>query len=401
QSEAMSRPWSRREFPAIARWVDAHAEVLDEVHAACLRPKTYAPLIAGEDRPAVVQILLPHVQQLRAAARLLSARAMLRLSDGDIEGSWQDLTDLQRLARHSEQGFTLIEALVGYAIRSIALQPTAHWIARCGLSPEELTARRTVLNELTRTSSLARSMDCERYMYLDTVISLMSGAATPGATMGLLESTSPNDGLDEETSATLQQLRNARDAVFQLLLLGSDVNETLRYGNGIYDDLVTAMQPESHAERRARLREIDKVVAQNATYVQDTGALVKAYLFSSRQQLRELPAKALTGLLMPAVTAVETAQTKAETNRALLDAAMAVQIHFNRTGEIPLSISELKSLDGSPLLDPFNGEPLRMEADARGLILYGVGINGRDDGGQTYREGEDHDDLRIILPLAP
>lgn len=397
-NEAMSRPWSRDEFPRLARWVDANAAVLEEIHAAALRPKAYAPLATyGEDDGLLVEVLLPHVQALRSTARLLATRAMLRLSEGDVDGAWQDLLDIERIAAHSERGWTLIEALVGYALRSIAVQPLAQWVAHANLTPEELEARWGVLEPLLDPLPLSNALDTERFCYLDVVIAMSSGRTQSRQTLDLLEPSMIDTG-DGATSQAFAQMRSAREMMFQLLLLGSDINETLRYGNQMYDDLIAAMAPESHPERAARLAAIDDRVEGNAAMTRDTGALVKAYLFSSRKELQAIPGKVLTSLLMPAITQVEVAFTRASCYRPLLNTCFEVQKLVSSQGVVPVRPEDLPA--AAPT-DPFTGESVRMTADNRGLVLYSVGPNGRDDGGKTYREGPATDDVLVILPVVP
>ena len=400
--QAMSRPWTREEFPQLARWVDAHADVLEEVHKACLRPKAYAPIVADADEyPPLVGVLLPHVQSLRAVARILVSRAMLRLGEGDIEGAWQDLLDMQRLARHSEQGFTLIEALVGYAIRMIGQQPMAHWLAHSGLSAEELEARWTVLEPLLKPTHLTRAIDSERLMYVDTVIAVMAGRVNSRAMVALIEPNTVLASPDDALAQAIGQLGSARDMAMKLMMLGGDINETLRYGNRMYDDLVAAMQPESHLERAARLKVLDQRIEKDSQITRDTGALVKAYLFSSRKDLQTMPGRVLTGLLMPAISAVENAYTRTDALARVMEVCFRVQQQVARLNEVPVSLEELEFAAAAQPIDPFSGEPVRITADSRGLLIYSVGRNGQDDGGKTYGDGKDTDDVRVILPVAP
>lgn len=396
---ALSRPWTRAEFPAIARWVDAHQAVLEEVHAACLRPKAYAPVInTADDSLPMISVLLPHVQATRQVARLLASRAMLRLGEGDVEGAWQDLLDMYRLAGHVEQGWTLIEALVGYAIRAVALQPTAHWAAWSGLDAEELAERWSTLEPLLAPPSLSRAMDSERFLYLDTVLGLMAGRASPRDTIALIEPTgAPRE--DAEASVAMNQLRKMQQLLFQLILLGGDVNETLRYGNRFYDETAAALRPATHPERQILLQAIEARVREDARLTRDPGILVTTYLFGSQDELRRMPARTLTGLLLPAVTQVERAHTRAQTYAPLLQAAFLTQAYLLQAGAPPASLTELSGTGTNPLVDPFTGEPLRMRIDDRGLAIYSVGVNGTDDGGRTFGEGEGVDDLRVIVPL--
>ncbi len=397
-TEAMQRPWRAEEFPEIARWIEAHADVLEEVHAACLRPKAYAPLVAGGDQgPQLISVLLPHVQALRGVARLLSARAMLRLGTGDLDGSWRDLLDMQRLAGHCERGWTLIEALVGYAIRAIALQPTAHWWDACRLEPEALAARWGELQPLLQPAPLDYALDTERFMYLDTVIAIISSQAPPREVSQWLN-LDPVAGGEEDES--VDRLRQVRQLMFQMLLMAGDVNETLRYGNQMYGELMAALKPTTHQERAALLKVIDERVAKDGALSRDTTALLTTYLFASRQEVQSIPGRVLTGLLMPAISSVERAHTRAQTCAVLLQGAMQAVLYREQQGRLPLTSSELAEAGlAGELIDPFSGEWLRITWDEAGWMLYSVGGNGQDDGGRANGEGLNCDDLRVLLPV--
>ncbi len=49
--------------------------------------------------------------------------------------------------------------------------------------------------------------------------------------------------------------------------------------------------------------------------------------------------------------------------------------------------------------DLFSGGPLIYRPSDKGYLLYSIGVNGRDDGGQGYGDGVGTDDLSVRLPL--
>lgn len=115
-----------------------------------------------------------------------------------------------------------------------------------------------------------------------------------------------------------------------------------------------------------------------------------------------MPGRMMAGLLLPAITTVERAQTRVEANAMVLRAAFAAQLHLLRTGEIPTTLSVLDPDGSLDFSDPFTGAPLRTVVDDRGLVIYSVGINGVDDNGRTYGdEPSGADDLRAVLTSIP
>src|SRR5262249_28335624 len=125
------RPWTPKQFPVIAGWIEANEKPLDLVVEGTKRPHYFSPLVARrtKDQPSnLIGALLPAVQKCREMTQALTVRAMLRLSQGRQEEAWQDLLACHRLGRHIARGGTLIEGLVGIAIDAIAGNATLTYL---------------------------------------------------------------------------------------------------------------------------------------------------------------------------------------------------------------------------------------------------------------------------------
>ena len=48
--------------------------------------------------------------------------------------------------------------------------------------------------------------------------------------------------------------------------------------------------------------------------------------------------------------------------------------------------------------DLFTGNDLIYRPDANGFLLYSVGVNGRDDGGRSYTDQPEGDDIVVRIP---
>jgi hypothetical protein len=61
---------------------------------------------------------------------------------------------------------------------------------------------------------------------------------------------------------------------------------------------------------------------------------------------------------------------------------------YLRTGHLPATLDELVSagvIERVPV-DPFSGKPIRMKVKEQEVIIYSVGSDGRDDGGDPRRD---------------
>jgi hypothetical protein len=121
------------------------------------------------------------------------------------------------------------------------------------------------------------------------------------------------------------------------------------------------------------------------------------------EQVEEVvaPQYMLTALLMPAlgrvfdVTARQTAKNRAAA------AAIAVELYRRRRGELPESLEELvpEFLSKVPT-DPFDGKPLRYLTHDVDFVIYSIGHDLTDNGGQGDERGEPDVVFRVMPPSA-
>ena len=168
---ALHEAWSARRMPLISEWLKANAGPLDLVVAATRRSQCYLPLV--EPPGAGLQGMpLPGHDGSRKAARLMVARAMLRLGEGKIEEAEQDLLACHRLGRLYGRTPFAIPALVAVAIDSIAFQGDAELLACGNLSAERALAYQDALRKLPALPAMVDVIDRdERFVFLDTVAS--------------------------------------------------------------------------------------------------------------------------------------------------------------------------------------------------------------------------------------
>ncbi len=172
QNQAMSRPWSRKEFPLIATWVDANAAALTLAVQASQKPRLFIPLVAPENE-SLLNASLEGVQRMRSIARLLAARAMLALHEGRVEEAQTDLLACHRLASLLGHQSTMIEALVSYALDALACRADLAFTQSEKISQAQLAAYRQKLANLPALPNMSECIDQgERFFSLDAISNL-------------------------------------------------------------------------------------------------------------------------------------------------------------------------------------------------------------------------------------
>jgi hypothetical protein len=94
------------------------------------------------------------------------------------------------------------------------------------------------------------------------------------------------------------------------------------------------------------------------------------------------------------------AELRTKIDHDLLEIALAIESYRLKTGGFPLSLETLTP-DYLPRIpsDRFTGEPLVYRPAPASYLLYSVGKNLRDDGGETINDVNDADDLQIQIRL--
>ena len=393
----MKRPWSKKESPQMAAWLEENEEPLRLVVEGTRLTRYYTPLIAVSDdgeSGMVIAVLLPVLHQTREAARLLGARAMLRLYEGDVEAAWQDLLACHRLARLAAQDPTLVGALVGIAVDGIACAGDARLIHYGNLTAEQTRNMLSKLQSLPPLPTMAERIDvAERYTYLDVVSTLARGQI---------------DLFDSAGGSAGPRANWAFRLAGSLLI---DWDQVLRMGNSWYDRMVDALEKPTHAERAEAMSALDDQLKGIAAQVKDRKRLAGSFFQgkSPRYTASRHLGNVIAALFLPPLTAVRTAEDRATTLIRLDELAFALAGYHADDGGYPESLGELapKYITNVPE-DLFTGEDFRYKLEGEGFLLHSLGPNMEDNGGRVdyfdwdeAGEGEDSsqwDDYHLRIP---
>jgi hypothetical protein len=397
-------PWTRDQFPDAANWVEANAEALATAARAAERSRAFAPLQTNRDEkypPTCVH--LPQLDSISEVGRLLAARSMLRLGEGDPEGAWRDLMTHFRIARHVEGGWCALDLLIAWNLRSQAGEALTSWISGADPSAEELEWRLTELKPLLATRPMAEIVEGEGLQFADAVISVASGTVAPEAVaeMGFrmvrpdLEQP-PDSSPMRHAQGVIQQLENQLIRS-HLMTYRSDCNAALRTGVETFTELREALSLPTHPARRERLIGIRSRLEKANERLAVPGAVIAEMLQSRSDHLGETAARyALHGPIESFVH-LEVRQTRAEARSRILLAALRLKALLAAGAKRPSLWSDL-NWDSGDVADPFSGEPLKLRSDERTIAIWSVGPNGTDDYDEAKPDAET-DDIRTVLRL--
>jgi hypothetical protein len=383
----VQRPWTAKEHPDLAAWLEANSKPLALSVEATKRPKYYSPMVVSKGKngsAGLIAALLPAPQKCRAVANALVARAMLRLGERQYDDAWQDLLTCHRLGRLVGRGGTLIEGLVGIAIDNLASKADLAYLERIKGDAKRIENCLRDLQKLPPTPGLADRVNLgERFEMLDTILMV-----------------------DRHGIKYLEALSNghAKDAnplgaiLGELIVKGTDWDPALRNANQWYDRMATAARGQDRSAREKDWNKIDS----------DLKALRAKILESELTQLLSAEPKdrgkvlgdIIICLMTPAIHKVTNASDRIQQTHDNLHVAFALAKYHCEKGHYPKGLDALmpKYLDRIPQ-DMFAGKPLIYRPTENGYLLYSVGVNGKDDSGRGYDDEPSGDDLVIRMPL--
>lgn len=373
---AIQGPWSQRERPELAAWLEANRVPLDRLVEASSRPRCYAPRVAGDAFAVAAAWSLP--RSTHEAARALIARAMLNLGQEKSDLAWAELMACRRLARLLGQGPTMFEKVVAGGLDRMAALATAAVAHYATPTSERATDRLSQLRELPPLSAMADALDtAERFLYLDAVATLSRADSR-------LLGAAP---------------REIRSAMAPWIGASADWDEALRIGNAWYDRMVAIAREPASANRLAAARALERDLENEVREGRSWGNRLKSLVVESR---RTRAAKAMARALMPVCFPAESMLLIAEQQDAAVarqaQVALALAAYRAEHGQYPDKLSQLNAAafaDKTLPADPFSGQALRYQRQGRGYRLWSVGPNGSDD---SARSGHGADDVTLQMP---
>jgi hypothetical protein len=362
------RPWTSEQVPPLAEWAKANQAPIDLLVEASRRERYYAPSesLVNNQRDMLVAMLLPMVQSTREAGRALSVRAMWHLGEGRPMDAWQDILAIHRLSHLVAQGYTLVEQLVGLALSGVACDCTVAFLDHAELTAEQARQVQRDLAGLPNFAMMARSLNTgERLMALDAFIRTGSGGG------GEMFSGLTGGGSNEFGNTAFD-------------IVSVDWNLVLRETNRWYDRLVAAAKLQ---DREARVTAFAKIEADMQFLVSETRTPTRMLAgVVSRRQRSKIVSGIMLGLFLPAVNAATEAEDRQNTTLELTRLAAALAVYRAEHGAYPATIDELvPGVIARLPVDVLSGKPFVYKRGAEGFLLYGVGPNGKDEGGSNER----------------
>ncbi len=384
--QTYGRPWTRKEYPLVARWLDANEQAIDRIVAASRRPRLYVPIVPEDQENGLLDVMLfGFTSNVREFARILDSRAMLSIGEGRIEDAQRDLLACHRLGHLMGNGSSIMNYLVGVALDAVARDGDLFLTESAHATPTQLANYRSEIGKLPTFASMSEMYDLsERYGFLDIVRILV------------LESRKPEAA---ETNVAVE--------VGEFLdLPPSQSMETVPgFGIGLGFDPENRQPPIQPGGESTQAADFPKAESGPSDKIKDEVMQLRkesqdrrevALLVWRKKPAREIISRQfgneLAWMMLENSEMFAEVEVRVGMKRQMLLIALALAEYQREHGEYPSELSVLapKYLSGIPL-DAFSLKPLKYKPRKEGYLLYCVGSNGEDDKGDT-------DDVAIRVP---
>lgn len=336
-SEAVTK-WLDDNQPALAEW----RKGTELSQAVVIQPKDFR-----------FASTLEVVQESHEFSRLATVQAERCAHDGDLETAWGWLLADVRASRHVEQNGCLIQRLVGIAIFYNAADGMNRWSAHPAVTPDLL--RKSLVefhqaDQLTPPNSVALKTE---YLVLRNTLREIKSLKE------LLEFSGFNNPPSLQAPA--------------LFVMG-EPELSLKVFQHVFEN---------------QLSEIDKPKWSRAP---TAAGLFKLYdlppgitkCLPARELDKIVDSAVLARLTLPAYQQMDEAMQREAARRAAVSLMLACQLHHRLHGDWPAKVEDLvPDILDEPPADPLGkaGELMRLKRDGDDLVIYSVGLNGADDGG--------------------
>jgi hypothetical protein len=357
--------------PEVAELLQRQAGTLELLREACARPG--CRFIRDWSRPSI-SMLLPEIQEMRQAARLLALAARREAANGDAAGALRDVVCIQRLGMHAAGEPILVCGLVGQAIDTLALQTLADVLPSVKEQDLPLLDGSAVRDLVGTALSYRRHFLGEEAFGIAMLGDLADGG--PGmSTLALLNGLNGPPGREGLVAEPLSLL-------YRCFLLPADI-----------------------AGYRLHMERYQQLLAGSATAPAYSEFTKHLEGLSDAATLRR--AGIVTSVMAPALSNVLTSELRGRALHRAADVLVAAT-RARLAGEmLPDAVEALvpATLPAVPR-DPFtDGKPLLARRADDKWIVWSVGPDGEDDGGPPpagaeAKPGNDDVGLRMAVPAT-
>lgn len=298
--------------------------------------------------------LTPYLAEWKQLAQIAEIREKILLHNGQDKEAFDKILDHVQLGQRMQNAHgPLIDYLVGTAVRSMGLSQMQHWVGKTQLTPNQLKdyIRQLGLNPDEESVAFANTIKSEYQFQIGYLDAMNRGKMTNSITGGYTPRISPWWPVFNFSQT-------------KALFVEEDIK---------------LVQAAAHHFNEAKLPDLDSSQPGVARMILSGNATGQILYY----------------MAMPAVIPSLATKSKGDTQLQATRTILALRAYQLTHGKLPENLDALapEFLNKVPV-DDFDGQPLRYSPDRK--IVYSVGQNLKDDGGNDSRPGPSNRPLDFV-----
>ncbi|MCK5225214.1 MAG: hypothetical protein KAQ89_00700 [Planctomycetes bacterium] len=345
------------------KWLEENAKLLELIVEGTQKPYYWLEYKTGSKEHATeaIAVLLPHLYSYRQLAKtIVNWQVYKKAEMGQLQPVLNDLLICYRFGQHLKGDKTLIEQLVGVGIEAMAVKTIHDVLSEYEIDSTILDKLSSDFEQLTKNEDFVMSFEMGRMCLYDEVQRCFTVDRIGGGHLYIKrvsrfgecgDGATPRDGFKPVVVG-----------LFKVLFTHPNKQETLSEVNDFYG-YFKQMAQESPALRRA----------ENIDMNSESEKLIKKNLFLK--------------FLAPALGKITELSYRIKADVQATSIVIAILRYKKDNGDYPENLEQLvKSgyLKELPI-DPWSEEPLIYKKTEDDFMLYSVGLNFIDDGGEVFR----------------
>ncbi|MBC8471774.1 MAG: hypothetical protein H8D56_20120 [Planctomycetes bacterium] len=348
------------------RWLHDHNDALELIIEGSRRPYYWREYETETAEGGMIGVLMPNLSDFRRFAFNLRLRAWLRAEQGRYQDASDDVKSCYRFGQHLKGDKILIEQLVGIAIEALSVQTIRDILGEYEIDSTVLADLQDSFEQIVAGENFVASLKAEKLCVYDEIQRCFTEDRFGGGHLYLsrissLTSDYQNDVMDVETIFSPQQWPRA----VKVLFAHPDKEKTRKTADCFYD-FWTKLYLKTPCQIKAEVIDAEK------------------------EALEIIEGNVFLQILAPPLARVNQIAYRNKTDVHATVAVLAILRYSKDKGSYPNDLQQLITagyLRQLPM-DSFSDKPLVYRKTDDDFILYSVGPNFTDEGGEYSRDSK-------------
>ncbi len=363
---------TEEELTFVKQWIADNNNAIEVFKQATNKPYCWWKREAKNN--FMFDILLPNLSEMRKFGYLLCWRAKLEASQGRIDEAIDDVLTCYRAGMHCKGPRTLVDQLVGMALENLACNTSFVILQEKEIDSLKLQAFQGEFEKLRASDTFTISFEVEKFLFYDIIQRCFtdngcgSGHFIPGS-LNLMDRDFGNGNIDFEDSNRWNAANYTVSLGFALTT--ANRRETITKYENAYKKYEEWTKTTPYQKHQANFNADRELGLANESFVK-----VARHPFYY--------------ILMPAIERVIKISYRNKVSCEAVVTTLAIMRYKQDKRDYPETLEQLVEagyVKEIPM-DPWSDKPLVYRKTEGNFILYSIGKNFVDDGGQVFRDDE-------------